>query len=102
MLFVCDENQAHDQTRQIHPGVRVLQQREGWLDTLVLVSTEILLLGHATARAQRAEHARKSLEQQAALGRYMLEMRHTLNNSLTSVLGNSELLLLEYGRTWVG
>ena len=97
VLFVRDENQAHDQTRQIHPGVRVMQQREGWLDTLVLVATEILLLGYATARAQRAEHARKSLEQQAALGRYMLEMRHTLNNSLTSVLGNSELLLLEYG-----
>ena len=25
----------------------------------------------------------------------MLEMRHNLNNALTSVLGNSELLLLE-------
>jgi signal transduction histidine kinase len=97
VLWVRSQNQVHNQIRQIHPGVRVLQQREGWLDTLVLVATEILLLGHATARAQRAEHARKSLEQQAALGRYMLEMRHTLNNSLTSVLGNSELLLLEYG-----
>jgi signal transduction histidine kinase len=97
VLFVRNQNQAHNQIRQIHPGVRVLQQREGWLDTLVLVGTEVLLLGYATARAQRAEHARKSLEQQAALGRYMLEMRHTLNNSLTSVLGNSELLLLEYG-----
>jgi signal transduction histidine kinase len=97
VLFVHNESQAHNQIRQIHPGVRVLQQREGWLDTLLLVATEILLLGYATARAQRAEHARKSLEQQAALGRYMLEMRHTLNNSLTSVLGNSELLLLECG-----
>lgn len=27
----------------------------------------------------------------------MLEMRHALNNALTSVLGNSELLLLEPG-----
>ncbi len=27
----------------------------------------------------------------------MLEMRHSLNNALTSVLGNSELLLLEPG-----
>jgi signal transduction histidine kinase len=80
----------------------VLQQQEGWLDALVLVATEILLLGQATARAQRAEHARKSLEQQAALGRYMLEVRHTLNNSLTSVLGNSELLLLEPGALSAG
>jgi signal transduction histidine kinase len=54
-----------------------------------------LLLGQAIARAQRAEDELKSLEQQAALGRYMLEVRHTLNNSLTSVLGNSELLLLD-------
>jgi signal transduction histidine kinase len=37
------------------------------------------------------------LERQAALGRYILEMRHTLNNSLTSILGNAELMLLEPG-----
>jgi signal transduction histidine kinase len=102
VLWVRGQNQVDNQIRQSHPGLRVLQQREGWLDTLVLVATEILLLGQATARALRAEHARKSLEQQAALGRYMLEMRHTLNNSLTSVLGNSELLLLEYGSAKTG
>jgi signal transduction histidine kinase len=79
------------------PDVRVLQQQEGWLDALVLVSVEILRLGHALARAHRAEQARKPLEQQAALGRYMLDVRHTLNNSLTSVLGNSELLVLDPG-----
>ena len=36
-------------------------------------------------------------EREAALGRYMLEVRHNFNNALTSVLGNSELLLLEPG-----
>jgi len=36
-------------------------------------------------------------EREAALGRYMLDMRHSFNNALTSVLGNSELLLLEPG-----
>jgi signal transduction histidine kinase len=36
-------------------------------------------------------------ERDAALGRYMLEVRHSFNNALTSVLGNSELLLLEPG-----
>jgi signal transduction histidine kinase len=79
------------------PQARILQQQEGWLDALVLVSAEILRLGQALARAHRAEQAKKSLEQQAALGRYMLEVRHTLNNSLTSVLGNSELLVLDPG-----
>src|SRR6266478_1093291 len=79
------------------PQVRILQQREGWLDALVLVSAEILRLGQALVRAHRAEQAKKSLEQQATLGRYMLDVRHTLNNSLTSVLGNSELLVLDPG-----
>jgi signal transduction histidine kinase len=94
VLFVCEHKEsAHDTGAE----VRVLQQQDGWADTLVLVSAEILRLGQALARAHRAEHARKSLEQQAALGRYMLDVRHTLNNSLTSVLGNSELLVLDPG-----
>ena len=81
------------------PGRRsgFCNSRKAGLDTLVMVSTEILRLGHALARAHRAEQAKKSLEQQATLGRYMLDMRHTLNNSLTSVLGNSELLVLDPG-----
>ncbi len=37
------------------------------------------------------------MQQHATLGNYMREMLHNLNNALTSVLGNSELLLLEPG-----
>jgi len=51
----------------------------------------------AEASAMGAEKMSALLEQQATLGRYMLEMRHTLNNTLTAMLGNSELLLLEPG-----
>jgi len=36
-----------------------------------------------------------ALEREASLGRYMLEVRHNLNNALTSVLGNSDLILLD-------
>jgi signal transduction histidine kinase len=97
VLFVCKEKRSALEARETHPGARVLQQQEGWLDALVLVSSEVLQLGQAIERAHRAEEAGKSLEQQATLGRYILDMRHTLNNSLTSVLGNSELLLLEPG-----
>ena len=97
VLYVCKEKRSALEARETHPGVRVLQQQEGWLDALVLVSSEVLQLGQVMARAHRAEEAGKSLEQQATLGRYMLDMRHTLNNSLTCVLGNSELLLLEPG-----
>ena len=37
-------------------------------------------------------------ERDATLGRYMLEMKHSVNNALTSILGNAELLLLEPGQ----
>lgn len=97
VLFVDDGKQSLQKARQMRPGVHVVRQQEGWLDALVLVSAEILRHGQTLARAQRAERTVKSLERQAALGRYMLDVRHTLNNALTSVLGNSELLLLEPG-----
>ena len=37
------------------------------------------------------------LKRNATLGQYVIDMRHAMNNALTSVLGNSELLLLEPG-----
>jgi signal transduction histidine kinase len=37
----------------------------------------------------------KQVEHEAILGRYMLDMRHSLNNALTSILGNAELILLD-------
>ena len=95
VVFVCDEKQSIQEARTLKPGISVLLQLEGWQDALVLVSAEILRHSETLVRAQRAEQSVKTLERQAALGRYMLDVRHTLNNALTSVLGNSELLLLE-------
>lgn len=94
-LVVCQTAQCAQAARAIHPGLLVLRQHEGWLDALVLVTAEVLRRSDAVMRAQRAEKAAATLEVQAALGRYMLEMRHNLNNALTSVLGNAELLLLD-------
>ena len=93
VLFVRQQSAA--ESGQLPPSVTVLRQQEGWLDALVLLSREILRHGETRARAHRAEEAGKALQRQAALGRYMLDVRHTLNNALTSVMGNSELLLLE-------
>jgi signal transduction histidine kinase len=73
------------------------QDEGGWLETLVLASTEALHRARAESRARAAELSCAELDRQATLGRYMLEMRHSLNNALTSVLGNSDLLLLEPG-----
>jgi signal transduction histidine kinase len=41
------------------------------------------------------EQKNAELRCQAALGRYTVDMRHNLNNALTSVLGNAELLMLD-------
>jgi signal transduction histidine kinase len=76
--------------------VMTLQQDHGsWLDAAVLIATESVRAAEALNRIQRLEHANSLLARDAALGRYILEMRHGLNNALTSVLGNSELLLLD-------
>jgi signal transduction histidine kinase len=80
-----------------HSRIMVLAQSDGWLDALVLIVAASLRQCEAVSRARTLEHANVLLERQAALGRYILEMRHTLNNSLTSILGNAELMLLEPG-----
>lgn len=79
------------------PRISMLRQNEGWLETLVLAGSEAVHRSRAEARARAAELSCSTLERQATLGRYMVEMRHNLNNALTSVLGNSDLLLLEPG-----
>jgi signal transduction histidine kinase len=97
VLFVSKDARTIQTVRDRWPGMSILRQQENWLDTLVLVAGEMMHRARAEANALRLEQANVLLERQALLGRYMLEMRHTFNNTLTSVLGNSELLLLEPG-----
>ena len=77
--------------------IMVLRHHDEWLDVLMLLATECLRRAEMTERAHRAEAQAQEAAAQATLGRYMLDMRHSLNNALTSVLGNAELLLLEPG-----
>ena len=102
VLLVCKESQSAQEVRETQPRVIVLRQHEGWLDALVLLASETLRRCEALARVQRTLQANVLLGRQATLGRYVLEMRHNLNNALTSVLGNSELLLLEPGSLSAG
>jgi signal transduction histidine kinase len=81
--------------REQHGRVLVMRQSEEWADTVVLIAREGLRRAEVQARLRRAEQAATNAEPEALLGRYMLEMRHGLNNALTSVLGNAELLLLQ-------
>jgi signal transduction histidine kinase len=81
-----------------HPHLLVVPRQDGWAGTLVLVSIEALRRVEAVQRAQRAEGLALASQGHATLGRYMLEMRPSVNNALTSVLGNADLLLLEPGQ----
>lgn len=97
VLFVSEDTATLQTVRERWPGIITLRQQENWLDTLVLLGSEALYRTQAEARARHAERLNSVLQHEATLGRYMLEMRHTLNNMLTATLGNSELLLLEPG-----
>ena len=97
ILLICDEAQDLKNGPQVsaQPRIMGLRQHEGWLDALVLIVSEGLRRSESAKRLRRAEQENALLQQQATLGNYMREMLHNLNNALTSVLGNSELLLLE-------
>jgi signal transduction histidine kinase len=81
--------------RAEHPRLLVIQHQGTWLDSALMLAGECLKRVDLTERIRRAEQASLASARGAALGRYMLENRHDLNNSLTSVLGNAELLLLD-------
>lgn len=97
IFCVCCDTQTAQLVAERWPRISILRPSEHWLETLVLAASEAVYRSRAESRARAAELSCATLERQAMLGRYMLEMRHNMNNALTSVLGNSDLLLLEPG-----
>jgi hypothetical protein len=82
----------------IHGDMLELRRVPGvWPAVAGLVGRQILYRADAEARACAAEEASAVAGAEATLGRYMLEMRTNINNVLTTVLGNTELLMLEPG-----
>jgi signal transduction histidine kinase len=86
------------QLRGRYPRLMHLPLREDWAQTLLLVAGESLRRTEALRLARQAEKKARRNEQHATLGRYMTDMKHSVNNALTSMLGNAELLLLEPGQ----
>ena len=97
VIYVAENNNAAKEARSAHSRAMILRQYDAWVETLVLLGSEVLKRVDVLAQLRRAEELAASTQRHATLGRYMLEMRHSLNNALTSVLGNAELLLLEPG-----
>ena len=86
------------QLRSRHPRLVHIPLREDWTQTLLLVAGESLRRTEALRLARQAESKAVSNERDATLGRYMTDMKHSVSNALTSMLGNAELLLLEPGQ----
>ena len=86
------------QLRSRYPRLLHVPLREDWTQTLLLVAGESLQRVRAGRQARQAISRAVQSEREAVLGRYMAEMKHSVNNALTSILGNAELLLLEPGQ----
>jgi signal transduction histidine kinase len=97
-IYVSTEAKNVQQLAAENPHVLIIPCEDGWIGTLILVAGEALRRAAATARAQRAERVSAEAQRNAVLGRYMLDLRPSVNNALTSVLGNADLLLLEPGQ----
>jgi len=97
-LFLTDDEREIAQLRDAYPHLFLIPMQDGWTSSLILLANEALRRVEAVSRAQRAERLALESQRNATLGRYMLEMRPSVNNALTSVLGNADLLLLEPGQ----
>jgi signal transduction histidine kinase len=83
--------------RKRYPRLLHVPLREDWTQVVLLVAGESLRRTEALRLAKLAEQRAAQNANQATLGRYMMEMKHSMNNAMTSLLGNAELLLLEPG-----
>jgi signal transduction histidine kinase len=97
VIFVATSVDQAEPLREELPRLLAVPQHDGWADIVVILAGEILRRMDAVARADRTEIVNSHLKRNATLGQYVLDMRHGMNNALTSVLGNAELLLLEPG-----
>ena len=76
-------------------NLTVLPEVLEWPELVVVVAKQILQQERTRSEIHRLQQASAELEREASLGRFMLDARHNLNNALTSVLGNSDLILLD-------
>jgi hypothetical protein len=77
--------------------VELRREAKSWPALAGLIGHEILRRRQAESRASDAEKISAAAQSEAVLGRYMVEMRTNVNNALTTVLGNAELLVHEPG-----
>jgi signal transduction histidine kinase len=98
-VILCAPSDAKELSalRKKYPRLLHVPLREDWAQVVLLVAGESLRRAEALRMAKKAEQRAALNASQAVLGRYMIDMRHSVNNAMTSLLGNAELLLLEPG-----
>jgi signal transduction histidine kinase len=94
-IYVTDDPDDVSNVQAEYPHLLIARRQDGWTSWLILLASEALRRIEALGRAHRAERLALESHNHATLGRYMLDMRPNINNALTSVLGNADLLLLE-------
>jgi signal transduction histidine kinase len=77
------------------PNLTVLPEILEWAELVVVIAQQVLQREKTMSELRHLQQTTAELERDASLGRFMLEARHNLNNALTSVLGNSDLILLD-------
>ncbi len=99
-IIICaaSENKDFAALRKRYPRLLQVPLREDWTQMVLLLAGESLRRTEALKIAKQAERNATMNANQAVLGRYMIDMKHNVNNALTSLLGNAELLLLEPGQ----
>jgi signal transduction histidine kinase len=99
-IILCAPAEAQELglLRKRYPRLAHVPLREDWMQVVLLVAGESLRRTEALKLARQAERQALQYSNQATLGRYMVDMKHSMNNALTSLLGNAELLLLEPGQ----
>jgi signal transduction histidine kinase len=98
ILCAPADSREMQQLRSRYPRLLHVPLREDWTQTLMLVAGESLQRVRAGRQAEQALSRAAQSDRDAILGRYMAEMKHSVNDALTSILGNAELLLLEPGQ----
>ena len=99
-IILCAPSDAKELglLRKRYPRLLHVPLREDWTQVVLLVAGESLRRTEALRLAKHAEQRATQNANDAVLGRYMTDMRHNVNNAMTSLLGNAELLLLEPGQ----
>jgi signal transduction histidine kinase len=96
-ICVVEELETLKLVRAEFSRVLALRYHEDWIDSILVLGAEAVRRVDSVHRAKRSETMAKITLGYAALGRYMLDTRHSFDNALTSILGNAELLMIDPG-----